>query len=145
MNSTVIMWMNRYFVFFTSSQVLMDLTGLLMYHICFQNLLLFGWHTSAYTHTHTHSIDIPALKSFQKAFITSMFTTVEGLRRWRWTRRKRRVGDERSNRRWINKTKLCHFPKRLFLSHPAITSSSISMSAFWLIRSNGVFVCVCVF
>lgn len=36
------------------------------------------------------------------------------------------------------------FPNRLFLSHPAISSVSISLSAFWLIRSNGVSVRACV-
>lgn len=71
-----------------------------------------------------------------------MFTTVEGLH-WQWARRKRRGGDERNNRRRINKNEALPFPNRLFLSHPAITSVSISLSAFWLIRSNGVCVCVC--
>lgn len=54
----------------------------------------------------TSSIHIWALKSFQRAFITSMFTKVEGLQ-WRWTREKRE--DERKNRRRINKMKVCHF------------------------------------
>lgn len=114
----------------------MDLKSLVMYYLlpvcCVEN-----WFCAAGVRQHTSSFDIAALKSVQKAFITSMFTTVKGLCCQRTRRKWERC-------RWVEKQEVDQqdealpFPNRLFPLHLAITSVSISLSAFWLIRSNTV-------
>lgn len=106
--------------------------------------MLFDSHLcGAGTRRYTSSIDILALKSFQKGFHNihvyhggGPAVTVNGKKEEEETEMRGRGGKQEVDQH----DEAQPFPSCLFLSHLAITSISIFLSAFWLIRSN---VCVC--